>query len=433
MTRALEAGRKSGDAWARAVVFVLTLVLTSSELHLVTYRYLHWVAAGLAAILLIPYGCRESLLSARTTEEPRAGRLRKIVPVCIPAMLFLAAICIPAIYGADPVPTLAGLVKLAAILLIGLPVLAARARLVLSAFHGLICAIWINVVLLLGGMLVGGPLTGMMAPGRWGTILSYPGALWRLAISAWMFAAYLTIRRFSVKHLGLLLASTLLVYLDGARTSMMMLGLGVAYLLVILGMETRRLWMAVIACQVVVVALVASSTMLGSTQLPQEGPLARLSGTVGSVATLGMDGLGEADTSRAAMLQDAIRAIQEHPVWGTGIVSTKTETPTGPMVVHITYLQVWADLGLIGLVAYLWLVWGWLPWLPLSLRRIRALSDDSERALYYNAIFLLFVFGLAGFFHPLSTEWAQWIPFLVPYALIWQLVRFRPETRTKYA
>jgi O-antigen ligase len=114
-------------------------------------------------------------------------------------------------------------------------------------------------------------------------------------------------------------------------------------------------------------------------------------------------------------------------VMGTGFLSTRTETPAGPMVVHNTYLQVWADLGLLGVVSYVWLVFGWMAWLPKALRRIRALSDDQQRAIYYNAIFLLFVFDLTGFLHPLSTEWAQWIPFLVPYSLLWHLVGREPQ------
>jgi hypothetical protein len=424
MTQTIE-GRETGDAWARAVIFLLTLILTSSELHLVTYRYLHWVATGVAAILLVPYACREFILSSSAMREPAAGKLRKIVPACIPALLFLLAIYIPSIYGADPVPMAAGLGKLAVILLIGLPILAARERLVLAMFYGMLTAVWINAILLLGGILIGGPLTGMMAPGRWGTVLSYPGALWRIAITAWMYAAYLMFQRFSVKLLGLFLASTLLVYLDGARTSMMMLGLGVLCLVVILGVEAGHLCLTFIAVQIVAVILFAGSTILGVGPSLQQGALARMTGTLSSVANLGMDGLGQADTSRTDMLHDVVHAIEAHPVWGTGILSTRTETPTGPTVVHITYLQVWADLGLLGFLAYPWLVWGWLPWLPLALRRIRAMSDDRDRALYYNAVFLLFVFGLAGFFHPLTTEWAQWIPFLVPYALVWHLVRLQ--------
>jgi len=84
---------------------------------------------------------------------------------------------------------------------------------------------------------------------------------------------------------------------------------------------------------------------------------------------------------------------------------------------------VWADLGLLGLVAYVWLVWGWLWWAPRVLERIRCSADPEWRAIHYNALFLLLFYALAAFFHPLSTEWSEWVIFIIPYALVWNLAR----------
>jgi len=80
-------------------------------------------------------------------------------------------------------------------------------------------------------------------------------------------------------------------------------------------------------------------------------------------------------------------------------------------------------MGLLGLTSFVWLMWGWIAWVPMVLRRIRSLSDPAQRALYYNALFMLFFYGLAAFFHPLSTEWSEWIVFVIPYALIWEVTR----------
>jgi O-antigen ligase len=420
------------NSWTGAVVLVFTLVLTSSDLHQSINNYFDWIVTALAMILLLPYSIHESLLTSRTTEqqeEQEAGKSWWAAPTQLPAALFLASICISGIYSTDITATMVGLGKLAVILLLGLPAITARARIARIAFYGLLVAVWINSAIMLGGMLAGGLTYGMVSPGRWGNILNYPGALWRLAITAWMFSAYLVIRRHSLRYVFLLIVSTLLVFLDGARTSFLLLGLGIVYLLAILGMEARRFWKTMITAQIAAVALVGIFIIVAPELSQQQNALARLSSTVSSLASGGAD---NADMARSSMLKVATDAIQEHPVMGTGFTSTKDETPIGPMVVHITYLQVWADLGLLGFVSYLWMVWGWIPWIPTALRRIRALPDDRERALYYNAIFLLFVFDVAGFFHPLSTEWAQWIPFLVPYSLLWHIVRFRPQIGEVY-
>ncbi len=110
-------------------------------------------------------------------------------------------------------------------------------------------------------------------------------------------------------------------------------------------------------------------------------------------------------------------------ILGTGIGTTVTETKVGPMGTHMTYLQVWADLGIAGFLSYIWLVWGWLPWVPRVLRRVRALRDPVERAIYYNALYVLLFFAAAGFFNPLSSEWSEWVLFVVAYALVWRMAR----------
>ena len=416
--------KKNGRGWISAIVLIFTLLLSSSDLNQSTNNYLAWIVTAFAMILLLPYAFREMFLSSRNTGKGTERGSWWAVPTHLPTVLFLASICIAAVYGAETLTAMVGLGKLSVILLLGLPAIVARVRIALLAFYGLLAAICVNFALLAGGMAVGGLTAGMMYWGRWGTVLNYPGALWRLAIVAWLYSAYLMVRQRSLGYLSLFLVSTLLIFLDGARTSLLLLVFGAAFLIAILGMERRRLLRTMITAQFAVLAVAGLLLTFGDELSQQQNGVARL---ITTVTSLGSGGADEADLTRSAMLTQVTRAIQDHPVMGTGFLSTRTETPAGPMVVHNTYLQVWADLGLLGVVSYVWLVFGWMAWLPKALRRIRALSDDQQRAIYYNAIFLLFVFDLTGFLHPLSTEWAQWIPFLVPYSLLWHLVGREPQ------
>jgi hypothetical protein len=128
------------------------------------------------------------------------------------------------------------------------------------------------------------------------------------------------------------------------------------------------------------------------------------------------------------MLEAGLGALRAASLVGTGIGTTRADTDVGVMVVHMTYLQVLGDLGLLGLLAYLWLILGWLPFLPRAWRNIRSLPDAPLRATYYSAIFLLLFYALAGLFHPLSTEWSEWVTFIIPYALFWDAVRTRSHT-----
>ncbi|GEM84439.1 hypothetical protein MHY01S_26050 [Meiothermus hypogaeus NBRC 106114] len=129
----------------------------------------------------------------------------------------------------------------------------------------------------------------------------------------------------------------------------------------------------------------------------------------------------EADHTRYEMLQAAQAQIRQNPLWGIGIGNTRVDTNEGLMVVHNAYLQVWADLGIMGLIAYVGLVLGWLIWLPSFFRCVHWRVDPIERGLYYNAVFMLFFYAFSGLFHPISTEWSEWISFILPYALFAQV------------
>lgn len=401
-----------GAKWVACVVVAWTAVVLGADLKVSVASYFHWIVSAAALLLVAP-----CLLPLGTTRP---------FPARLPAALFVGAICLPALYGANLGYSMAEAGKLFVILLCAMPLFVTRTQLALSAFLGFMVAVCLNALLLLGG-LAGFGSAEIMALDRWGTILNYPGSLWRVAITAWLFAAYLVIVRRSLPGLALLAASTLGVFMDGARTALFLLALGVLFLIFVLSAEAgrakRSLILGVSGLCCVVVALAVADLWSGQAGLQPEGAAERMGQVANSYHEAGFDGLEVADAIRFQMLADVSDAIRSHPLLGSGILTTTSETIVGPMVIHMTYLQVWADLGLLGLIAYGWLVWGWILWLPATFARITRMADPMERAIYYNAIFLLIVYGLTGFFHPLSTEWSEWIVFVVPYALFWKIAR----------
>ncbi len=401
----------SREAWPERIALVWAVAVLATELK-VTVPYIHWVFSVLAVILILPY-----LLQVQWIAR---------FPARTPAWLLVVAVCIPVLYGARVGYSFAVAVKLAAMLLCALSIFVARSNLAHYAFHGFVVAVCLNLVLLVGGFLGFGS-ADIMAMDRWGTVLSYPGSLWRVAVTVWVFAAYLLTKRRSIAPLGLLVASTLLVYADGTRTGVLLLLAGAIYLILILAAEAGRLRRAVlivaIGLGVVVAAVSYSGIISGEMDGTGRGAVGRFSEMASSLEEGGFEDLGTADLMRFQMLQDVTKAIRAHPVLGTGTETTTTESVIGPMSIHMTYLQLWADIGLLGFVAYIWLIWGWVAWVPKVLRRVQALSDPARRAIYYNAIFLLVVYGSIGFLHPFSTEWSEWIIFIVPYALVWEIAR----------
>lgn len=412
------------QSWAGAVIFVLVLVGSSANLSTVTLSYFAWISFSIAAVLLIPFAFREFFLSGRMAREHSADALGRNSAIS-PAILLLLAIALPLLYGAPVSAGLMGMAKLAAILFVAMPLLAARPYLAERAFQGLVAAVWINTALMAAGLAGCGAFASMMSAGRWGTALNWPGPLWRLALSVLFYAGYLAIKKRSILALGLFVSSTILVFLDGARAGFLLAGLEGIALGLVLSWERGRLRSFLFVSVVILgagIVVLAGSSELADMSLPDQGALARIGKLVLSLAS-GGGGLQEADLARYQMLQDATQAIHDHPLLGTGFGSTQWMSDSGPEDIHMSYLQVWANLGMVGLLAYTWLTWGWLPWLPEIVHVVHAEKDVHKKAIYYNAIVLLTVNGLGACTYPLGTEWSDWGFFLTAYALVWKLRR----------
>ena len=420
------------DGWARAVVFTFTLVATSANLSEISVSYLPWTAFALAFGLLLPYAFKELVLGRGIGRKSGSDGTSGGFPTFVPTILFLAAICVPVLYGSDAVPALVALGKLSLILLVALPLFFARPKLAITAFYALIAAVWVNFAMMAVGILFGGPTGQQMSPGRWGTILNHPGPLWRLASSVWFYSAYLTVKKRSSPQFLLLLASTTLIFLDGARAGILLMIFQIATIIVILAVERGCLLRIAAGAVVVIIGSLLffrGSPGLGGIELPDQGAIARVGKFAVSMTSSGGTGLSDADVTRYEMLDNAIQRIHDHPVLGSGFGSTRIMTFAGPEDVHMTYLQIWANLGVAGLFFYVWLSWGWLPRAPRVLRKIREIEDVQTKALYYNAIAILSLFVLGACTYPLGTEWSDWWTFLVAYTLVLSLMLSQAHSR----
>jgi O-antigen ligase len=110
------------------------------------------------------------------------------------------------------------------------------------------------------------------------------------------------------------------------------------------------------------------------------------------------DTLRQVTSDRTGRVQDATRVIRHHPVVGVGIgnqarVSRRlsgSERPTPNFVSHTTPLTVAAELGVIGLALYTWLLVGGAKMLLEVARRDRPLGlalGAAFLALFVHALF----------------------------------------------
>ena len=149
-------------------------------------------------------------------------------------------------------------------------------------------------------------------------------------------------------------------------------------------------------------------------------------GAGGSVVQVGRD-MGT-DSIRTAMLIEGIRGVQEHFLLGSGFGTTvaQTERMPTPMVVHMTYLQVLADTGLVGFLGYLGIFVVPL-WCFFSALR----KSDARWELFDQNVLPLGVIGIylfSGLFHPVSNEISEWAIVLPALAMLFKVTeRFEGE------
>jgi len=397
---------------AHLIVWIWAFLLFEADLKVTLHPQIHWGITALAFCLLTPY-----LIRLRF----RFGHFIQWHVVSM-AGLLTASILVTGLPTENILYTSGQTIKMVIILLVVFPLLLAQPSLAKAGFLAAPLAVWANLGLLLLGIMISPVFASVMSSDdRWGTIFNYPGSLWRLGIMVFVFSAYALYWRRGFYYWILFVASLILIYADGSRTGALMVLLASIYVGFLTFMERRR---RLITIMVWAASGLGGSLLVGMMLLGSESMASLLpQRVVDFYWGLVFGGLESVDLERLQMLQVAWQNIVEHPFWGSGIGTTRSETYEGLMVVHNSYLQVWADLGLLGLFAYTGLVLGWILWFPRFLLHVRQQTDPMLRGFYYNAAFLLFFYAFSGMFHPLSTEWSEWITFVLPYALYAEALR----------
>ena len=264
--------------------------------------------------------------------------------------------------------------------------------------------------------------------GRLGTVLNLPGSLWHIGMSLALNYLYLIVTTSKNKlwNLTSFIACLYVIFCDGGRTAVLFVLMIPVVLFCLLAREGRISRVIPFAGGVILAAAIGFTAF----ELDESVAVTRIMPML-TGATRDAAGLEALDGYRYQMLQRARDLIYEHPIMGNGVLSARILTnleSVESMNVHNAYLQIWADLGLLGLVSFLFVVFGWMKAAPAWIRSIVRLPDTRLRAGYYNALFTLLWFALSLLFHPFSSEWSEWILFLTPFCLLMKLTMLAPNS-----
>lgn len=263
-----------------------------------------------------------------------------------------------------------------------------------------------------------------LGDGRLGTVLSSPGSMWRTVLFPFFFfISYLFLaKKKSSIFLSLcgVAAMTYVIWCDGSRTAFFF----IPVVFIILAFQFReRFHKLRIGCFafVAVVSLIFQGSK-SSDDFFESGPIARLAEF--NVSRNGVfESLVMMDAGRLRMYQSAIEDIAQSPIFGNGLLSTgiRFDHDHGSLadsqVTHNAFLQLWGDLGILAVLAFLFTV---LSWLPLMRKRICQLptGDLYQSSLVFASLGTLYVFTACFLLHPMTVTWCDWILFVAPFAVV---------------
>lgn len=291
--------------------------------------------------------------------------------------------------------------------------------------------------------------------GRMGWLAIWPGVLWKAGAYVWPFALWRHIKRPGYRTAALAGLSMLAMALDGSRTSLLWLSLtwvalaacGAMFKVQGRGLRTHAGLLALIVFIFALAqpamlnwvegrydplvasavekisnafhsgpgSLTASAGRAGRTALPQLAPPI-------DAGTSSERLINGNTTTRKAMLQEGWRQAVARFPWGCGFGCTTVDDNGVRTVIHMTYLQILGDEGILALAGYM---------LIMLFPLYKAFSYLGERReclrerfeLMLTPVSVLLLYLLIGFLHPLSNELTEWALVLGAIATVMMYVK----------
>ena len=246
-------------------------------------------------------------------------------------------------------------------------------------------------------------LTGLyieLGDGRQGSLFAYPGVLWKTCafFAGFVIVGTLFDGRSKVTSLLVMIAGAYILVMDSSRTGFIVFLL-VILLILLLSMHVRPkltlllFFISIISFTAVLMLYSTGYDILNFNQNP-----------------LVVDRLAAGDPVRARMLADGLRSFETCMPFGCGFGSTTSEVDGSPMVVHNAFISSGGDLGILGFIGLLILIFS--PLLIFAIRLCRyAMHEHKAKYIFIYAIAALggsLGFALLLMLHPFSTELSEW-------------------------
>jgi len=379
-----------------------------------TGGHLNWVilCAVLAAALSFAAIDRGPSAMAQTLRELRP----QYAPLLLAWTLFVTGFVVAGLLHAGS--AMLPLLKYGAILVVLLALLALDVR-AKHVQRALILALILGVLpVLVLALLRVTPLLVILGDGRMGWAAIWPGVLWKVGAFIWPLAVWQCMHNRGPSSYLLALGSALAMALDGSRTSMLWLAL--AWLSVLFLARWVKLPNSTLKAQVPLLCMVVVTYSLlqplilgwtlgadgGRVVFPGQAEWSVLIPSLEVESTSRRLITGDNHT-RLDMLRAGLSNVASSFPIGCGFGCSVAEEGQLAVVVHMTYLQVLADGGLLALAGYVLILAYPLYRAVIFLMERSHLVPSRVDVLFVPvSVLVLYLFG--GLFHPLSNELTEW-------------------------
>lgn len=264
----------------------------------------------------------------------------------------------------------------------------------------------------------------ILGDGRAGWALAWPGVFWKSGIflEPWLLLGWTLYGKQS--NLTFLLAASSTVALDGTRTGLIIETIFVVatVVIVIVKGEASRLHCFIRFLLAIAVILVSHFAIQPLVLRVIEAGQA-IQPSVDSERAASALRLLQSDPTRVGMDKAALNGALRHLPFGSGFGSTTVSVDGEPVVVHMTYLQILSDLGVLGLLGYFYLMA--IPCLEAFRGRTIAGADLSGLRDFLLPIAVVAAMSVAGLWQPISDEPSEWGVVAVSVAALARYARGR--------
>lgn len=274
---------------------------------------------------------------------------------------------------------------------------------VTELFNALIISAMFSLILFLGAFLIAGPeLILHTSDNRYGWLLAPPGVLWYSGVYLIPVLIFKILIEFKVdfKYYFFLVVASLLVGLDGSRTGIVIIVVLLLFFSM-LSVYIRGMSKDLLKRFFLLVFLLFLSVFINTT---------RNEVSIRDVST---------DPVRLRMLKEGFNGACENAPFGAGFGATVVYVSEidGPMVIHNTYLQVLSDLGFIGFISHLYIVFA--PVLFIAKGFFYSTIKFSQVNDNFLPLGILIVYAFVGLFHPISNEISEWLIIVVAVSILY--------------